>query len=422
MKAKLTDFAIQKLKAKERPYEVMDSEVKGFGIRVMGKPKAEVKSFVLVKRFPGSKNPVRRTLGSYRAPGAHDGDLSLAEAREKAGEWNRLLKKGLDPAIEDERQRQAELEAERKREVNTFGAALAVYLQRKAKLKSVDVIGHELRRECQAWMEWPLEDITPRDVRDLIGAIAQRGETQAHAVFGMLRGFLNWCVDSGDFGIETSPCQKIRPTVLIGPRNIRDRVLKDCELGALWRASGTMGYPFGKLFQLLALTALRRNEAADARWSEIDMDAKLWVIPVARMKGGAKHAVPLTPEILTFLESLPRFNSGDFLFSTTGGQKPVSGFSKAKVRLDALMRMDLEAHGKPFEDFVLHDIRRTCRTRFSALPVEDIVRELLVAHARPGLHKVYDLHAYEQEKAHALKLWHGKLKDIVGGKLVRQSS
>jgi hypothetical protein len=47
----------------------------------------------------------------------------------------------------------------------------------------------------------------------------------------------------------------------------------------------------------------------------------------------------------------------------------------------------------PFEDFVIHDIRRTCRTRFSALPVEDIVRELLLAHARPGLHKVYDLHA-----------------------------
>ena len=265
-------------------------------------------------------------------------------------------------------------------------------------------------------MEWPLEDITPRDVRDLIGAIAQRGETQAHAVFGMLRGFLNWCVDSGDFGIETSPCQKIRPTVLIGPRNIRDRVLKDCELGALWRTSDAMGYPFGKLFQLLLLTALRRNEAADARWSEIDMDAKLWVIPVARMKGGAEHAVPLTPEILTLLESLPRFNSGDFLFSTTGGKKPVSGFSKAKVRLDALMRTDLEAQGMPFEDFVLHDIRRTCRTRFSALPVEDIVRELLVAHARPGLHKVYDLHAYEEEKAHALKLWHVKLKAIAESK------
>jgi hypothetical protein len=62
----------------------------------------------------------------------------------------------------------------------------------------------------------------------------------------------------------------------------------------------------------------------------------------------------------------------------------------------------------PFEDLVIHDIRRTCRTRFSALPVEDIVRELLLAHARPGLHKVYDLHAYEKEKADALKLWHAK--------------
>ena len=132
---------------------------------------------------------------------------------------------------------------------------------------------------------------------------------------------------------------------------------------------------------------------------------------------GLAHAVPLVPEILALLESLPRFAGGDYLFSTTGGKVPVSGFSKAKARLDKLMRMDLEAKGLSFEPFVIHDIRRTCRTKFSALPVEDIVRELLLAHARPGLHKVYDLHLYEKEKADALKLWHEKLKHIVGGKL-----
>ena len=164
------------------------------------------------------------------------------------------------------------------------------------------------------------------------------------------------------------------------------------------------------------MTALRRNEAADARWSEIDLDAKLWVIPAERMKGGAAHAVPLVPDIIALLESLPRFSGGAFLFSTTGGKRPVSGFSKAKARLDAFMRADLEAQGMPFEDFVIHDIRRTCRTRFSALPIEDVVRELLVAHARPGLHKIYDLHVYEAEKADALKLWHAKLKAIVEAK------
>ena len=77
------------------------------------------------------------------------------------------------------------------------------------------------------------------------------------------------------------------------------------------------------------------------------------------------------------------------------------------------MRADLDAQGLPFEDFILHDIRRTCRTRFSALPVEDIVRELLVAHARPGLHRIYDLHAYQDEKRRGLELWHAKLKTIV---------
>ena len=77
------------------------------------------------------------------------------------------------------------------------------------------------------------------------------------------------------------------------------------------------------------------------------------------------------------------------------------------------MRADIEAQGLTFEDFDIHDIRRTCRTRFSALPVEDTVRELLLAHARPGLHKVYDLDAYEEEKADALKLWHEKLKPLL---------
>jgi hypothetical protein len=213
-----------------------------------------------------------------------------------------------------------------------------------------------------------------------------------------------------DFNLQVSPCSKLKPAVLIGSHTVRQRVLKDYEIAALWRASEKIGYPFGTFFQLLLLTALRRNEASEAKWSEIDLKAKLWVIPGARMKNGASHAVPLVPKILDLLERLPKFKGGDYLFSTTDGEKPVSGFSKAKKRLNALMRADLESQGLQFEDFVIHDIRRTCRTRFSALPVEEIVRELLLAHARPGLHKVYDQHAYEKEKADALKLWHANLR------------
>src|SRR5262249_42418080 len=151
--------------------------------------------------------------------------------------------------------------------------------------------------------------------------------------------------------------------------------------------------------KMLAVTGQRRSEVADAQWPEIDMTHKRWVIPAARMKSDAAHVVPLTADAIAILESLPRFRHGDHLFSTTFGERPVSGFSKAKRRLDLLMKAEL---GGRLDGWRLHDIRRTMRTGLSALPVPDLVRELVIAHTKLGLHKVYDLHAYESEKRHAL--------------------
>ena len=53
------------------------------------------------------------------------------------------------------------------------------------------------------------------------------------------------------------------------------------------------------------------------------------------------------------------------------------------------------------------------RTHLSALPVQDMVRELVIAHARPGLHKVYDQPSYRDEKAQCLRLWAARLRGIL---------
>jgi hypothetical protein len=53
------------------------------------------------------------------------------------------------------------------------------------------------------------------------------------------------------------------------------------------------------------------------------------------------------------------------------------------------------------------------RTGLSALPVPPDVAELVIAHARPGLRKVYDMHLFEAEKRRALELWAARLRDIV---------
>ena len=129
-----------------------------------------------------------------------------------------------------------------------------------------------------------------------------------------------------------------------------------------------------------------------------------------RMKADAPHVVPLSDAAIEILKTLPRFERGDHLFSTTFGVKPVNGFSKAKEILDRKLKQIL---GKPVEPFVIHDIRRTMRTGLSALPIPDLVRELVIAHTKPGLHKVYDQFAYLDEKRQALDLWAGRLRDIV---------
>jgi integrase len=92
-------------------------------------------------------------------------------------------------------------------------------------------------------------------------------------------------------------------------------------------------------------------------------------------------------------------------------------------KVENLMRQIAKARGdarKPFELeleaiwWTLHDIRRTVRTHLSALPgVSDLVRELILAHARPDLHQVYDQYAYLEEKRDALALWAARLKSIV---------
>jgi integrase len=260
-------------------------------------------------------------------------------------------------------------------------------------------------------------------VRNVVKAVKDRGAPyQAHNLLVLARRLFSWAIDQHVYGLETSPCDRLKPKAIIGRRLLRKRVLDNDELRAFWRATARLGYPYGPLFRMLALTGQRKSEVAEARWPEFDLTRKLWTIPAERMKADAAHIVPLTDDVLAILKSLPRFKRGDHVFSTTFGDKPVNGFSKAKQRLDRRMlrswRAIARARGEDrrkaeIEPFVIHDIRRTMRTGLSALPVPDLVRELVIAHTKPGLHKVYDQHAYEAEKRQALTLWAARLHSIV---------
>jgi integrase len=404
-KRTLNDRTVKALKAAPRGqrFEAMDALVPGFGVRVTDKG---AKTFILIARYPGSPNPTRRAIGEY-------GEISLEKARATARHWLELIRRGIDPREEVERQRLAE---QRKR-ANTFAAVAEDFIkdklpsERKGKIVERDIRREFLSKEGADWGGRPITEITPLDVRSVVRTVKDRGAPyQAHNILGTARRLFNWAIDQHAYGLETSPCDRLKPAAIIGEKKARTRVLNDGELRALWNAAKAIEYPYGPLFLLLTLTGQRKSEVSESRWSEFDLQKKLWTIPAERMKADAPHVVPLSDAAIEILKTLPRFERGDHLFSTTFGVKPVNGFSKAKDILDRKLKQII---GKPVEPFVIHDIRRTMRTGLSALPIPDLVRELVIAHTKPGLHKVYDQFAYLDEKRQALDLWASRLRDIV---------
>lgn len=381
-----------------------DALVPGLALRVTA---TGHRSFVLIARYPmNPKNPTRRALGDY-------GELTLEEARERAREWLALIRRGTDPKIAEARRRAAETRTQ----TNTFGSVAEAFIERQVpKLAKGAEVERTLRTEfIRRWRDRPVTEILPDEIAEATRNIAKRGIYQAHNAFAYLRRLFNWAIGTHEFGIAASPMERLRPSDLIGQREARERILMDEELRAIWapcldqtkaiigHKNEVMGYPYGPLIRLLLLTGQRLREVADMSWGEIDLDKALWTIPKARMKGDRAHAVPLAPEALALLKSLPRFTGG-FVFTTTDGKKSVDGFSKAKVRIDNLSGV---------KGWVFHDLRRTVRTHFSALPVQDMVRELVIAHARPGLHKVYDQYSYLKEKRKCLSLWEQQLRSIL---------
>ena len=178
----------------------------------------------------------------------------------------------------------------------------------------------------------------------------------------------------------------------------RDRVLTDRELAAVYRAAGEIGWGFGAMVQLLALTGQRRNEVAGMQWDELDLRAKTWTIPKERAKNAEGHIVPLSPQAVAIIEALPRIVGSPYVFTTTG-TSCISGFSKGKAELDAMVKLPA---------WRLHDLRRTVATGMAKLGVDLPVIERVLNHVSgsfAGIVGVYQKHKYQDEMRKALDAW-----------------
>jgi integrase len=395
MKTTLTDRALKAMKpaAPGSRKMIWDAAVPSFGVRVSEHGKL---TFIVMRRLRGKI--VRRMIGQYPI-------TTLAKAREGALEALRDFERGIDP----KEKKEAKARADAHLRANSFASVAEEFITRHvAKLRSAPEVEAAIRRELIGrWGGRPITEINRRDIVYTLEEIADSGRPYAaHKLFNYVSKLFGWAISRSLYGLEVSPCTGIRTSEIIGKKEPRQRVLNDAQIRAVWTAAQGIGYPAGPFARMLLISGQRLREVAEVRWAEIDLDKALWTIPPERMKGDAAHEVPLPPMAVEILKGLPRWH-GDFVFTTTGGARPISGFSKMKLRIDAATK-------EPIAPWRFHDLRRTMRTGLGALPVPNNVAELCIAHAQPGLHRTYDLHSYRDEKRRAFELWAARLDEIVG--------
>jgi len=90
--------------------------------------------------------------------------------------------------------------------------------------------------------------------------------------------------------------------------------------------------------ELCILTAARSGEILGMRWSEIDLDKKIWTVPAHRMKAGREHRVPLSQRATAILVRLTDNRSGDFVFPGQRRDKTLSNMAMEMM----LRRMKIE--------------------------------------------------------------------------------
>src|SRR5262249_56500187 len=118
------------------------------------------------------------------------------------------------------------------------------------------------------------------------------------------------------------------------------------------------------------LTGQRREEIGGLRWSEVDPDRGLIILPSERTKNRRQHEVPLSRQALAILERQPQRKGRDYIFGI--GEAGFSGWSNCKARLNRAILAKRRAAGrraKPLPSWPLHDLRRTAATGLAGLGV-----------------------------------------------------
>ncbi len=270
--------------------------------------------------------------------------VGLAKARELAAEARLLILAGKDPI--DQRRAAAVKAAKRL----TFDeCARAFIADNRAGWRSVKH-PKQFERSLTTFASpvigaLPVDEITVDHALKILSPIWATRTVTASRVRGRIETVLDWAkARSYRSGENPATWRGNLKALLPAPRRVHREVhhaaLAYGDVPTFVASLRSRDTVTARALEFLILTATRTSETLKARWTEFDLEARVWSIPANRMKAGAAFRVPLSDGAMAVLGEMAAVRSSEFVFP---GLKP--GQSLGPNALHRLMRGRGTVHG-----------------------------------------------------------------------------
>nr|WP_114184667.1 site-specific integrase [Microvirga aerophila] len=248
-------------------------------------------------------------------------DVPLAKARERAAEARQKLAGGLDP-----------IAARKRPKVMTFGEAADALF---------DNLSSSWRNEkhraqwkmtvttyCAPFRSKPVSEVAIEDVLKVLQPLWRTKPETASRLRGRIERVLDFARVRGQRSGE-NPARWRGHLDAILPKHARltrghHKAMPFDEVPIFVAALRERKGIAARALEFLVLTAARTGEVLGARWDEVDLEARLWTVPAARMKAGREHRVPLPTRAVEILREMQQSRLNEFVFPGVKRGRPLS--------------------------------------------------------------------------------------------------
>lgn len=366
-------------------------------------------------------------------------DMGLAEARGRANALTAIRRQGIDPVLADLAAAEAKAAEDAAKEAAAARAAARLTVEALLDRWQADYLSHnrkdrgaEIRRSFVKDVLPVLgtvhaEDVNRGMVAGILDSVVRRGSPViANYLLADMRQMFEFA--RARQIIEANPCAGLRKADFGGSKVERDRVLSESEIRELLAKipGANLQTRTEAAIWLMLATGCRVGEISQAKWSDVDLDNKIWTIPAEVAKNTKEHKIYLSSFAVKWFEVLrPAEMCSDWVFPAANkpgehlcvksitkqvGDRQRQGFPMQN-RSQAVASLKLSGG-----DWTPHDLRRTAATLAGELGTAPYVIERMLNHQqRNPLERIYQRQSLEAEQREGWRLLGERLELLTCG-------